>query len=527
MKKGNITLAVICALIVGAIAGIMIDRSQVVRHSGSTKGGDKLSHTLDILEKQYVDSISRDSLAELVVPILLNQLDPHSEYIPASDLAKTNEPLVGKFDGIGVVFNMATDTAKVLNVVSGGPSSKSGIVAGDRIITINDTIVAGVKMDQMKVVGKLRGQKGTTVRLGIQRGENKTLLPFTITRGEIPINSLEASYITDEKAAYIRLSRFSATTYNEVMTAIAKLTKQGAKSIIFDLRGNGGGYFDQAVYLANEFLPKNAMIVYIQGAHRKREEQRASGNGRLQSIPLTILVDETTASSSEIFAGAMQDNDRATIIGRRTFGKGLIQDQIDYPDGSAARITIARYYTPLGRPLQKPYKPGDKEGYRSELIERYSHNEFLSADSVHKDTLNIFHTPKGRTLYGGGGIMPDLFVPLDTAAVSKYFGRIFQKNLVFKFAQSQVDRYRQQINAIETLSDLDLFFAGKPNLYQEFIAYSVREAVAPTAKDIEDNRKVITAQLKAYIGSNTQLQESAFFYYIQPLDNVMIKARSL
>lgn len=517
---------IVCALIVGAIAGIIIDRSQIVRlaSGSSAQTGDKLNWTLNMLEAKYVDSLSRDSINQIVIPLLLSSLDPHSEYIPSEQFKAMNEPLTGKFDGIGVVFNMATDTAQILNVIAGGPSSAVGLVAGDRIITVDGTNIAGQKMDQLKVVGMLRGKKGTTVSLGVQRGTKKSLIPFVITRGEIPINSLEASFLTKNKSAYVRLSRFAASTHREVVEAIDRLIASGAQSITIDLRGNGGGYLDQAIVLANEFLPRQSLIVYIEGAHKARQEERADGSGRYLKIPLTVLVDETSASSSEIFAGAMQDNDRAQIIGRRTFGKGLIQEQIDYADGSAARITIARYYTPLGRPLQKPYQAGKKDAYNEELIERYSHGEFSSKDSVRNDSLQVFRTPKGKVLYGGGGITPDVFVPIDGFVASPYFIKLYQENMIFKYAQKHADKYREQINGIKDFKALDKFFAARENIYMEFVAWASSLGVHPTESELSENRKLITAQLRAFIGRNTELQESAFYYYIWPFDPSMVKA---
>ena len=524
MKKGSLILTALCAVIVGAIAGIIIDRSITVRFAGGSGGGDKLSRTISMLEHMYVDSLSRDSIAEIAVPLLLGALDPHSEYIPAAEFKKVNEPLAGKFDGIGVIFNMATDTATVINVISGGPSAKVGVVAGDRIVTIDGENVAGVKKDQNAVVSMLRGTRGTQVKLGVQRGNAKQLLPFTITRGEIPIASVEAAFLTDDKSAYVRIARFAASTHAEMVEALDKLVKAGAKSITLDLRGNSGGYLDQALYMADEFLPAGALIVYMQGAHRERGEQRASGKGRFQALPMTVLVDETSASSSEIFAGAMQDNDRATLVGRRTFGKGLIQEQVDFPDGSAARITIARYYTPLGRPVQKPYTVGDRSAYDRELYDRYAHGEMESADSIRADSMHVFRTAKGKVLYGGGGITPDVFVAVDGFKPSPYFMKLYQANLVFKFSQTVADRYRTQINQIEDFAALNAFFAAHPNLYNEFVAYARTNGVSGTAAETAADRSIVEAQIKAYVGRNTPLQESAFFYYIWPLDPTLIES---
>lgn len=521
MKRSTALFLIIIALAAGFFAHYLIPQPTTKKQPD---GVNKLSWTIDLLENTYVDSISRDSLLDMVVPYLISNLDPHSSYIPAKDLSAVNEPLAGKFDGIGVVFNMATDTAQILNVIAGGPSSEVGIVAGDRIMTVDDTLVAGRKMDQNKVVGMMRGEKGSKVRLGVMRGNNRTLLPFTITRGEIPISSIEASFVAPDKSGYIRLSRFAATTYTEIMEAIKKLQAEGADKLVIDLRGNGGGYFDPAVALSNEFLKKGESIVYIEGAHRPRKEQRANGSGSLQSIPLTILIDESTASSSEIFAGAMQDNDRATIVGRRSFGKGLIQEQIGYTDGSAARITIARYYTPLGRPLQKPYQAGNATAYEHELRDRYNSAEMFSADSIHRVGAQKFITKGGRILYGGGGITPDEFVAVDTVTITPYFIKVFSKNLVFRFAQRFVDNYRSHINTVKTFGDLERFFAAHPNLYSEFIAYATREGVPPTAAELSANRRLLTAELKAHIGRNTKLQESAFYYYIAPVDVVMSRA---
>lgn len=519
MKKSVASLLIILALFVGFFLHAIIPYKFNANRQPSTV--DKLSWVMDVLENTYVDSIARDSLLDLAVPFIISKLDPHSEYISSDALAQLNEPLLGKFDGIGVVFNMATDTAQILNVIPGGPSAEVGIAAGDRIVTVNDSIIAGKHINQMDVVKMLRGEKGSKVKLGVMRGKNPKLLPFTVTRGVIPISSIEASYIAPSGQGFIRLSRFAATTHNEVMAEVEKLQKQGAKGLILDLRGNGGGFLDQAIYLANEFLKRGQMIVYIEGAHRAREEQRADGRGTLQDVELTILIDEASASSSEIFAGAMQDNDRATIVGRRSFGKGLIQEQIGFNDGSAARITIARYYTPLGRPLQKPYTAGDPQGYEHELYNRYNSAEMYSADSIHYNNAKKYTTPEGRVLYGGGGITPDKFVGVDTVSITPYFLKLFSTALVFDFSREFCDRNRAQINGIKTIAELEAFFASRPNIYSDFIAYAASKGFATTATEKAANAKLITAELRAYIGRNTSMQESAFYYYIGPVDVIV------
>lgn len=522
----RVTLFIVTALLVGASLGIMLERAALRDAYTDARQGDKLSWALSEIEERYVDPITRDSLAELALPLLLQDLDPHSVYIPASEFAATNEPLTGTFDGIGVMFNMLTDTVQITNVISGGPSAAAGIVAGDRIITVNDSTIAGVKMDQDKVVGMLRGQRGSTVKLGILRAPAQELLPVTVTRGAIPVKSLEAAFIVPGKpeVGYIKFGRFAATTHSEVLAALMQLREQGARKVILDLRGNGGGYLDQAIYIANEFLPKGHKIVYTEGHASPRADQNADGRGRFQDIELAVVIDENSASASEIVAGAIQDNDRGVIVGRRSFGKGLVQEQIPYPlDGSAMRLTIARYYTPVGRSIQKPYTPGHGEDYNGELIRRYEHNEMLTADSIHLADSLKYITPGGKIVYGGGGIMPDIFVPVDTTGVTPYFSKLFQKNLIFRYATQTTDRYRKQINAVKTLGDLDRFFADK-NLFYDFVAYADRQGIHPTETEMTLSKALITAQIKGYIGRNTPLDETAFYYYIFPQDSTLTRA---
>ncbi|MCH5306015.1 MAG: S41 family peptidase [Rikenella sp.] len=522
----RLSLFIVIALLTGILLGLLLERAALRKAYDTVRQGDKLSWALSQIESRYVDPMSRDSLAELAVPVLLQELDPHSVYIPAREFAATNEPLTGTFDGIGVMFNMLTDTVQITNVISGGPSAAAGIVAGDRIITVNDSTISGVGMDQERVVGMLRGPRGTTVRLGILRSPAEELLPVVVTRGAIPVKSLEAAFLVPghPEIGYIRFGRFAATTYNEVLAALGRLRSQGATRIILDLRGNGGGYMDQAIFIANEFLHAGQKIVYTEGAASPRIDQHADGNGRFQQTDLAVVIDENTASASEIVAGAIQDNDRGLIVGRRSFGKGLVQEQLVYPggDGSAVRLTVARYYTPVGRSIQKPYTPGDDASYYSELTRRREHDEFFSADSIHLPDSLRFTTPGGKTVYGGGGIMPDIFVPVDTTGLTPYFLKLFQKNLIFRYAQRMTDRYRREINAIGTLRALDRFFADK-NLFYDFVAYADREGVHPTEAEMTLSKPLIEAQIRAYIGRNTSLDETAFYYYMFPQDNTLLR----
>ena len=417
-----VILAFLSGLRFGQIRGRRATTSQIEQMvSELSTPTNKLSYTLSLIDTQYVDSLSLDSIVEHMMPVVMEELDPHSVYIPASEMQQVNEPLEGEFDGIGVVFNMATDTVIVLNVIPSGPSDKAGVRAGDRIIRINDSVVAGREIPQNEIVHRLRGRRGTEVKLSLERQGIADLVDVTVVRDAIPLKSIEASFMIADHIGYIKLSQFARTSYSELMSAIASLRGEGMTKLIFDLRGNSGGYLDQAILIANEFLPEGDLIVYTEDRHRNRVEEFSDGNGTLTDIGLAVLIDEASASSSEILAGALQDNDRGTIIGRRSFGKGLVQRQVPFADGSALRITVARYFTPTGRSIQKPYILGDEESYRSDMFNRYLNNEFFSVDSIHFADSLRYVTPKGKTVYGGGGIMPDLFVPLDTTDVTKYF----------------------------------------------------------------------------------------------------------
>lgn len=485
---------------------------------------NKLTQTLALIEQEYVDSLSMDTLSEHLIPVLLKELDPHSEYIPASVMAELNEPLEGEFDGIGVVFNMATDTVIVLNVIPKGPSDKAGVKAGDRIIEINDSIVAGRKIPQNDIVKQLRGKRGTTVRLGLERQHIDELVEVEVTRDKIPIKSIESAFVLTDSIGYVKLGQFAKTSHAELQLALLKLRAAGVKKLIFDLRGNSGGFLDQAILIANEFLLKNQLIVYTEDRYRKQMREYADGMGMAQDMEVAVLIDEYSASSSEILAGALQDNDRGTIIGRRSFGKGLVQKQIPFRDGSALRLTIARYYTPTGRSIQKPYTIGDQESYDADLWNRYQNNEFFSADSIHfADSLKRV-TAGGKVVYGGGGIMPDCFIPADTTDLTPYFLEVSGRNILYRYTIEYADRKREALNKVASLDDLQQLLDSDKRLVEDFIRYAARQGVKPNYRDIAVSRRLIEAQLRAYIGRNTVLEDDGFYKNIYPIDTVILKA---
>lgn len=515
---------IVVVLALGVLGGMVLSKSMIQNIVLRGERTDKLAYTLSMLENKYVDSLTRDSIVEMIVPSLLSKLDPHSTYITKEEFARSNEPLTGHFDGIGVMFNMMTDTALITNVISGGPSYKAGVEAGDMIITVNDSIISGRKMDQEKVISLLRGKKGTTARLGILRPGSENHIYIDVIRDVVPIRSLEASYIIDDSIGYIKFTRFAASTYKEVIVAMETLKNSGANSYIFDLRGNMGGYLDQAIYLCNEFLPARKLIVYTEGAHFPRNESRADGRGRFQDTPIVIMIDESSASASEIMAGAIQDNDRGVIIGRRSFGKGLVQEQITFPDNSAARITIAKYFTPIGRSIQKPYTAGNGDDYEMEIVRRIEHSELFNSDSIEYDQSQKFITPQGRIVYGGGGISPDIFVPIDTSKLTTYFKNVFAKNLIFKYAQSLTANNRKTINKITNMDELKDFFKNR-EIILDFVKYADRNGVKPPSQeDLRKDKKLIESQIKGYVGRNTTLEDNAYYYYMYPFDNTTTRA---
>ncbi len=518
-----------CSIALGILLGGKVFRNNRTRNMPNqslvTGNNNKIDMLLSLINTTYVDSVSIDSLIENTIPLIVDELDPHSSYLTKAEVLEANEIYDAQFDGIGVTFNMLTDTVIVLNVISGGPSADAGIQAGDRIITVNDSTIAGVKMPQNSVVKRLRGPRGSQVKLGIQRYGHKGLIPITVTRGAIPIKSILASYMIRPEIGYIRFEQFSGTSHSELIAAISSLKEQGMKKLILDIRGNGGGLLDQAIVIANEFLPVNNMIVYTQNREGQKDIQYSNGKGSFTDEELVVLIDENSASASEILAGALQDNDRGTIIGRRSFGKGLVQGQFPFPDGSALRLTIARYYTPVGRSIQKPYDKG-RESYYNEVYDRYEHDEMFTADSIHFNDSLKFTTPGGKVVYGGGGIMPDIFVPIDTSDVTPYFRAVtdWDKNILYRFTLEFSDRNRARLNGINTVEELDRFFAEQPNLLNDFVAFASRSGVSPNAADIAKSKALILSQLKAYIGRNSPLEDNAFYHCIQQIDPVVDKA---
>ena len=488
-------------------------------------GGDKVLQTVSAIRRDYIEDVDPNMLYDKAISGMLSALDPHSEYIPARDFDAVNESLEGEFDGIGIVFNAATDTISVLNVIPQGPSDKAGVRAGDRVVRIDDRDVAGQGIPQDSMVRLMRGPRGSHVKLSIKRRGVDKLVDVDVVRDAIEVHSIETAFIIDKRAkiGFIRLSQFSRTSHDEICSAISKLRDQGMKSLILDLRSNSGGYLDQAILIANEFLPTNKLIVYTEDKYGLQQRTFSRGNGSATELPLVIIVDELSASSSEILAGAIQDNDRGLVIGRRTFGKGLVQAQIPFGDGSAMRLTVARYYTPTGRCIQKPYKKGEGMAYEMEIVDRYIHNEFFSADSIHFDDSMKFTTPGGRTVYGGGGIMPDIFIPLDTVGITPYYNKVWNTNTLFRYTLDFADRHRAELDAVKNLDDLDALY-NSVNLVEEFIDYAEDAGIETNTEELAESYDVIHAQLRAYIGRNAMSDESGFYYNIYPIDDAVKRA---
>lgn len=485
-------------------------------------GGDKLMQTISSIHNNYVDRIELDTLYEKAIPAILSELDPHSEYIPAKMFDSVNESLEGEFDGIGIVFNAMTDTITVLSVIPQGPSDKAGIRAGDRVIRIDNKDVAGQHIPQDSMVRLMRGPRGSKVKLSVKRASLDELVDITIKRAAIEVHSVTAAFMLDREAGigYLRLAQFSRTSYAEICNAMERLKSEGMTSIILDLRGNGGGFLDQVVNILNEFLERGKLLVYTEDRHGRRVTEYSDGTGRYTDTAIAVLVDEISASSSEILAGAIQDNDRGLVIGRRTFGKSLVQAQIPFSDGSAMRLTVARYYTPSGRSIQRPYTNGDEMSYRMDLVNRINHHELFSKDSIHFDESMKYKTSAGRTVYGGGGIMPDIFIPVDTTKVSNFYNEVWDKNILYRYTLEFADQKREKLDGVKSLEELDALFE-ESDLMGDFLRYAKQNGVTPSDKDLESSKEIIITQIKAYIGRNALSDESGYYYNIYPIDDVM------
>lgn len=522
-NKSNRYMPMLLALCV--VIGIGIGSFFTNHFSGNrlniiNSGSNRLNNLLHIIDDQYVDEVNIDSLVDKAIPQILAELDPHSVYISAKDVQTATDDLKGSFSGVGIEFTIREDTIHVQNVIKNGPAERAGLLAGDKIVTIDGKPFVGKVVTNEEAMHRLKGPKDTKVKVGVVRYGSTKVREFTVTRGEIPQKSISAAYMLDENTGYIRIKNFGETTYPELLIALAKLSQGGFSNLVIDLRDNTGGYLQSAVQIANEFLPKNKLIVYTQGRKSPRQDYVSKGNGSYQNIPLVVLINEGSASASEIFAGAMQDNDRATIIGRRSFGKGLVQQQIEFPDHSMIRLTVARYYTPSGRCIQKPYTLGDDSDYAQDLLTRYQHGEFFSQDSI-KHTGPAYHTGLGRVVYGGGGITPDIFVPEDTLNITSYYKRAAMSGLILQFAYTYTDNNRLKLNNFTEMAKLADYLV-KQNTVEQFAVYADYHGLKRRNLMIMKSHKLLERYINSRIIYN-MLDEEAWNQYLNQNDPVITK----
>lgn len=522
-NKSNRYMPMLLALCV--VIGIGIGSFFTNHFSGNrlniiNSGSNRLNNLLHIIDDQYVDEVNIDSLVDKAIPQILAELDPHSVYISAKDVQTATDDLKGSFSGVGIEFTIREDTIHVQNVIKNGPAERAGLLAGDKIVTIDGKPFVGKVVTNEEAMHRLKGPKDTKVKVGVVRYGSIKVREFTVTRGEIPQKSISAAYMLDENTGYIRIKNFGETTYPELLIALAKLSQGGFSNLVIDLRDNTGGYLQSAVQIANEFLPKNKLIVYTQGRKSPRQDYVSKGNGSYQNIPLVVLINEGSASASEIFAGAMQDNDRATIIGRRSFGKGLVQQQIEFPDHSMIRLTVARYYTPSGRCIQKPYTLGDDSDYAQDLLTRYQHGEFFSQDSI-KHTGPAYHTGLGRVVYGGGGITPDIFVPEDTLNITSYYKRAAMSGLILQFAYTYTDNNRLKLNNFTEMAKLADYLV-KQNTVEQFAVYADNHGLKRRNLMIMKSHKLLERYINSRIIYN-MLDEEAWNQYLNQNDPVITK----
>jgi carboxyl-terminal processing protease len=512
-------------LIIGILLGsylkvpVLNKNKHILYHE---KQDNKINEIIDYINQAYVDSTSYKELEKKAISGMLQSLDPHSEYIPASEYNEMNDQLQGKFEGIGVQFRIEKDTIVIINTISGGPSEKIGIMAGDRIILIDGKKFTGKKITNEMVMKNLKGQKDSKVKVSVIRRGFHNPIDFTITRGVIPTYSVDAAYIITDHIGYIKLSKFSATTNEEFKKALLSLISQGLQKLILDLRGNGGGYLESAIEVADELLPSKNLIVYTHGRHSPRKEVFTTGNGSFESKPLIILIDDWSASSSEIVTGAIQDNDRGLVIGRRSFGKGLVQEQLKLKDGSAIRLTIARYYTPTGRCIQKPYKNG-AEDYYNKFYERFINGELNDSDSIHLNKSLKYKTPKGKIVYGGGGIMPDIYIPVKKSDFPEFYTKVLNKGLIFQYAFNYVDKNRNELKKFKNELSFEKDFIINDRVLNDFIYYATKNGLKNDSQDNKESYKYLKIQLKANIARNI-FNEETYLKLINPIDKTINKA---
>lgn len=509
-------LVISIAIVLGIVIGNYISTKKFTLDKDR-----KINAVLNLIQSEYVDSIDVKDLVEQAIPAIIGNLDPHSYYIPASDIRAENEKLDGSLSGIGVSFFMMNDTANVDQVIPNGPAEKVGMLAGDRIISVNGESIVGGTLTAEGIRSKIRGEKGTKVKIGVKRNSSKKTLTFTITRDDIPMNTVDVSYMIDDKTGYIKIAQFGKNTYDEFFAALSKLKKDGASRYIVDLRGNPGGYMEMAILMVNEFLEQGELIVYTKGRKEREDIQVWSDDqGSFHDAQVAVLIDEYSASASEIMAGALQDNDRGLVVGRRSFGKGLVQKQIYLPDSSAIRLTIARYYTPSHRCIQKDYTLGDEDDYSKELYDRYSHGELYSADSIKVDKSKIFRTANGRIVYGGGGIVPDIFVPNDTTGVTTYYRAVANLGLLQQYVYTYVDINRDQLKNVKTVKQLMGMMPSDDALTYDFVCYARDNGVPMRWYYINLSRSLMARQLRALVIRDV-LGTEEFYHYYNRTDNTV------
>ena len=511
-------------LVVAMVVGILIGTFYASHFMGNrlniiNTGSNKLNYLLQLVDNNYVDTVDMSEIVEESMPLILSELDPHSAYIPAKDAEAETQDLKGSFSGVGITFSMIKDTVNVMSVIKGGPAEKVGLVSGDRIISADG--VSLVKMDQTEVMRHLKGEKGTTVRLKVMRPGQKNLRSFAVVRGDIPVLSVDVAYMIDETVGYIHVKNFGEQTFGEFLTAMASLSVQGMKGLVLDLRGNRGGYMHVAIQMVNEFLPEDCLVVYTEGRRSPREDYYSDGRGSFSKLPLVVLTDEMSASASEIFAGAIQDNDRGTIVGRRTFGKGLVQQPMEFRDGSIVRLTVARYYTPSGRCIQKPYESGKGEDYENDLIARYERGEYFSEDSIHQDG-KAYETSLGRKVYGGGGIMPDIFVGEDTTGVTSYYKEALYLGLVRQFCYDFTDQNRPLLRRYKSSGELAAYLK-KQDLLERFASYAASHGLARRNLMLRTSARLFEKNILSSIIYN-MLEVEAFQEYVNLTDATVLKA---